>query len=131
MDRIYISDQLCNKIKSIKHISFAKSDHKTCSLTVLTEHLKWGSGYWKLNESLLENEKYVKLIKNFWSSWQTRKREFEILEWWDIGKDKIKGITINFSKMLASRDRDKYNTFIQKLEEEEQKTNPSIDVIND
>jgi hypothetical protein len=58
---------------------------------------KWGNSYWKFNESLLENENYIKLIENFWKGWHSEKLKYSLLDWWEIGKKKIKSLSITFS----------------------------------
>ena len=43
------------------------------------------------------------LIADFWTQWQEHKLSFpSILDWWDLGKNKIKGLSINYCK---SRER--------------------------
>lgn len=131
IDRIYISRTLLHTILSVKHIPMNITDHKGISVTIKTGHIKWGAGYWKINETLLNDEKYIKLIETFWTHWRQQKIEHDCLEWWDMGKKKIKDITINYSKMKAKRERDKYNIYNRKLEEEENKPNPSQQIISE
>jgi hypothetical protein len=80
---------------------------------------KWGNSYWKFNESLLENENYIKLIENFWKGWQSEKLKYSLLDWWEIGKKKIKSLSITFSKNLAEDERKKLQTLYLELESEE------------
>ena len=75
------------------------SDHSAvffnCSLPVAIPR---GPGRWKLNCSLLESPDYINLIRTFWSSWRERKPSFPTLQhWWDEGKKRIRGISVNFS----------------------------------
>ena len=62
-------------------------------------HLEWGSfdldkhdrgpGLWSLNNSILKDRTYTKLIKDFWEEWKTIKNKYkDILFWWDLGKNK-------------------------------------------
>ena len=52
---------------------------------------------WKLNISILEDPEYISLIRSFWSSWHDLKPSYHTLQnWWDVGKFKIKQITILF-----------------------------------
>lgn len=74
MDRIYlISKHICNKIKETIYTPFARSDNKGYKLRISIGHIKWGTGFWKLNESLLKQKKYTELIRNFWNSWGKEK----------------------------------------------------------
>ncbi|CAC5384511.1 E3.1.11.2 [Mytilus coruscus] len=73
INRIYLSKYICNKIKETLYIPFARSDHKGYKLRILIGYIKWGTGFWKLNESLLQQKKYTELIRNFWKSWGKEK----------------------------------------------------------
>ena len=73
IDKIYIPTLWCDKIKQTTHIPFEKSDHKAVILVLKCQREKWGNSYWKFNESLLENENYIKLIEKFWKGWQSEK----------------------------------------------------------
>ncbi|CAC5389698.1 unnamed protein product [Mytilus coruscus] len=72
IDRIYLSKHICNKIKETLYIPFARSDHKGYKLRILIGYIKWGPGFWKLNESLLQQKKYTELIRNFGSHGERR-----------------------------------------------------------
>ncbi|CAG2229616.1 unnamed protein product [Mytilus edulis] len=69
-----------------------------------------GTGFWKLNESLLKQKKYTESIRNFWNSWGKEKLKMNILDWWEKGKKSIKDITINYSKKkgVIIRSREEY-----------------------
>lgn len=49
-----------------------------------------------------------------------------ILDWWEKGKKSIKDITINYSKVMATKEKYKYKGLIQELEEEENKDKNDI-----
>ena len=56
-----------------------------------------GPGLWKINSALLQDSDYVSTITDFWLDWRTRKGDFPSLaKWWDVGKSKIKGLTISY-----------------------------------
>jgi len=51
----------------------------------------------------LSNEALRLSIKDFWASWRTRKNASTSLQrWWDLGKEKIKGIIIRHCTLKAS-----------------------------
>jgi hypothetical protein len=68
---------------------------------------------------LLENENYIKLIENFWKGWKSEKLKYSLFDWWEIGKKKIKSLSITFSKNLAEDERKKLQTLYLELESEE------------
>ena len=115
IDKIYIPTLWCDKIKQTTHIPFEKSDHKAVVLVLKFQREKWGNSYWKFNESLLENENYIKLIENFWKGWKSEKLKYSLLDWWEIGKKKIKSLSITFSKNLAEDERKKTTNFILRI----------------
>ena len=69
-----------------------------------------GPGLWKLNTSILHEQAYVLLIRDFWASWRSSVLRFPSLaKWWDEGKSRIKGLSIRYccSRSAArSRNRD-------------------------
>jgi len=47
--------------------------------------------------SILDDPDFITLITEFWTQWRKRKLSFpSILDWWDLGKSKIKGLPINY-----------------------------------
>lgn len=45
-------------------------------------------------------------VEEFWISWQTRKLSFRsLLDWWDRGKEKIKGLAVRFCSEKQSEQR--------------------------
>lgn len=123
IDKIYIPTLWCDKIRHIKHVPFQKSDHKAVKLVIKSQREKWGNSYWKFNESLLENKNYINLIENFWKGWQSEKLNYSLPDWWEIGKKKIKNLSITFSKNLAENERKKLQTLYLELEKEEDGVN--------
>ena len=56
-----------------------------------------GPGLWKLNISILEEVEYVRQDEDFWSRWSDQKVCFPSLaKWWEAGKSRIKGLSINY-----------------------------------
>ncbi|CAC5388192.1 unnamed protein product [Mytilus coruscus] len=124
IDKICISEALKHKIRDLKHIPYQYSDHKIVYISLKLQKTKRGNGYWKMNDSLLDKELYIEYINNFWINWKQRKSNYNILDWWEIGKKRIKELTIRFSKKLVARQRKELSeTYIQ-LENEENKTQP-------
>ena len=56
-----------------------------------------GPGLWKLIFSVLDDDDYFSLIADFLSLWRQRMSLFpSLVKWWDEGKSRIKGLTINY-----------------------------------
>ena len=65
-----------------------------------------GPGLWKLNVSILQDADYVQLITEFWLTWQRFQNNFVSLsDWWELGKHKIKELSINYCTKLAKEQR--------------------------
>ena len=65
-----------------------------------------GPGLWKFNVSILEEDAYCQSIKKFWAGWRYRRPNFlSVMNWWELGKSKIKRITIVFFKELVAKRR--------------------------
>ena len=74
------------------------SDHCAVLLCVaVPDVVPPGPGLWKLNTSILEESDYVCQIENLWSCWRDQKERFPSLaKWWEAGKSRIKGLSINY-----------------------------------
>ena len=74
------------------------SDH--CAVlfsVVVAQVVTRGPGRWKLNVSFLDDPEYVSLISDFLLGWRRRQNQYSSLtKWWDVCKDRIKGLSINF-----------------------------------
>ena len=65
-----------------------------------------GPGLLKFNVSILEEDAYSQLIKKFWAGWRYRIPNFlSVMDWWELGKSKIKRITIVFCNELVAKRR--------------------------
>ena len=63
-----------------------------------------GPGLWKFNISILGEDDYCQLIRKFWADWRYCRPSFPaIMDWWELGKAKVKGITIFFCKGLVAK----------------------------
>ena len=74
-----------------------------------------GPGYWKFNNSLLEDKNYVTEIKDKISQW---KNEIEFTDsklLWEYLKYKIRTFTISFSKNKAVKFKDRVKQLYCKI----------------
>ncbi len=85
-------------VESCKIQTAIQTDHKAVELTIVKNKEARGKGYWKMNSSILEDERFRITFTNFWEVWSNRKDEFpNLLTWWDISKQKIREIAISHS----------------------------------
>ena len=85
-------------VSSCEIVPCAFSDHSLVALEVsIPETIPRGPGRWKFNSSLLVDDAFVASIHSFWASWRLKKSCFPSLQkWWDVGKSKIKGLSVEF-----------------------------------
>ena len=63
------------------------------------ETISKGPGLWVMNNTILKDNVYKNIISEFWESWKLQKGNFiNLLLWWDIGKKRIKSLTIDYCK---------------------------------
>ena len=83
-------DPLISKTTIIQAVC---SDHSAIQLVLKTNKQDRGTGYWKLNSSILENERFHNSFIAFWSGWKKEINKYESKkEWWEATKCKIKNL---------------------------------------
>ena len=92
-------------VSSCDHLPCPFSGHCAVALSIaVPQVLTRSPGVWKLNVSVLEEEDYVSLISSFWAFWRETKSDFVIvMDWWEVAKSKIKGLTVTYCKNRAAR----------------------------
>lgn len=92
------------------------SDHSAAVFTsLIPEVVPRGPCRWHLNVSTLDDPDFITLITDFWTQRQKRKHSFpSILDWWDLGKSKIKGLTIKHCNE-KSRERHGFRSLLSNL----------------
>ena len=115
LDRWYIPQPLitCSQahIRACPH-----SDHSVAELSLsIPSPRRQGPRTWKLNTSILTDEKYRCETITFIQYWSTRKPTFNDLRtWWDEGKLRLKGIAI---KHCVSRSRNRKKVELELIRE--------------
>ena len=104
-------------------ISFGvKTDHSMISLEIKTTENKRGPGFWKFNCSLLQDDNYIKLIKETIQETITDNPNTEPPLLWDTVKCKVRGVSINYSSRKAKANKEfheleqKINDLVAELE---------------
>ena len=112
LDRFYAPPDILPSIRACKISPCSLSDHSSLNLCLRSSNPQHkGSAYWHFNNSLLDDENYRGIIRNFWTNWQKEKFLFDdVCKWWDLGKSQIKTLTQTYSSKMA---REKRETFIR------------------
>ena len=86
---------------------FPFSDHCGLRFSIsVPDVVSPGPSLWKPYTSILEEDGYCQLIRDFWADWKYRRPSFPtVMDWWELGKYKVKGITIAFCKELVAKRR--------------------------
>ena len=113
----WISSSLVPYVRDISILPYFRSDHSYVYLSFsLSDAPERGKGCWKLNNTLLKNDTYVNVIKTFWNDCKKEQVHYPSLPvWWDVGKQLIRQITIDFASDLADSQRKLYNDLSNKL----------------
>ena len=103
-------------VQSCDIVACPFSDHYAVSLIVpIPEPIYRGPGRCKLNISTLKDAAFKAAVSDFWTSWKTKKRSFHsIQKWWDKGKEKLKGLAIEFC-FSRSKERNQIRNLLLSL----------------
>ena len=94
LDYWLISESLDCQVVQVEYLACPFSDHKVASLKLSPSQIKYGPGTWKMNASVIKSELFSKSFSSMWKNWQNQKKNYTLQTWWDLGKKKIKEITI-------------------------------------
>lgn len=94
-----LNDMLLRKAPNVDNNRF--TDHLCISFELCTCENSRGAGYWKLNNTLLQNKTFCKKLQAFIHE-ETQKLETEDpIRKWEYLKINVKNFCINYSKQLA------------------------------
>ena len=130
LDRIYTSKKI--KITTSKIQPTSLSDHDSVSVTFqISEENPRGSGIWKMNTSILQQNQFKEIFQNFWNYWQNEKIKYKNHNaWWDAGKIYLKAITIDFCTRKNKQINKKQQYLISYITQEKSKLIPNIEKLN-
>jgi len=117
LDRIYIEKSLIEQCKNVDIIPCPFSDHDFVSLTInlennnTTNSINIGKSYWKLNNSIFEDEDFVSAFEYYFKI--ISRTENITLEWWDILKTQIKDFCIDYSKSKNKKSFDEIKKLVK------------------
>lgn len=122
LDLWFVSSYLSDFVDEIDILPSIKSDHSPILLSIKTFENKKGPGHWKLNNTFLEDETYIKLIKDLIKEVYNEENQIEDKQvCWEYLKYKIRETSINFGKKRAKERRDNEEKYEVKLKELEEK----------
>jgi len=115
LDRFYISKSLSNNIVnvSVTPTSMTMTDHDLVTFELkLADPVPLGTGYWKINNSILNDRSFVLAFTKFWKQ---KMDSFELsIENWDILKKEIKTFVVAYCKRKSNVTRNLINSLRKK-----------------
>ena len=113
IDKIFVSISLLHGLKQTEVSQCFYSDHRLVWAELSNNAtISKGPGLWVMNNSILKDNVYQTIISEFWENWKLQKGNFINLSmWWDIGKKRIKSLTIDYCKEKRRTER----TYIRHL----------------
>lgn len=99
LDYVFVSKKFVDKCCSAKHVDVANTDHRMVCIDIDCSEAPRGPGYWKLNNNLLKDDKFVILIN------ETLEQTVAVYRakcnpklLWDVCKSQIRDVAIEYSK---------------------------------
>lgn len=99
IDFFVISDSLLNNVKTTDIIQGVMSDHKIVTLELTLSSTPRGTGYWKLNTQLLQDENYVSALKQVINDYIANNPKHHVNPHtrWEALKSVFRGESIKYS----------------------------------
>ena len=104
IDFMLITAGLDQKAKNVEYIPGYQTDHRALYAVIDMMYTERGSGYWKFNNRLLQDQEYLKLI-NHEIDETMKNQKSTPLETWEWIKKRIKDKTVQYSKQKVSEDK--------------------------
>lgn len=96
LDYILTSSNIFDKVTSCSIVSIPTSDHRGCLIQISLSKIVRGKGYWKFNNSLLENSDYVNKINTLIDTFDSNESDSQTR--WELLKIEIREYTIAYCK---------------------------------
>ena len=118
LDHLFVSNQPSVRIYDSKVIPNIYSDHSAVVLSISFSEQEppRGPGFWKFNNSLLSDTKYVELLNFLIPEFAKKHQETEDKGlFWEMIKMEIRAFTVKFSKKKAKSKRDEEYALLSEM----------------
>ena len=105
IDFMLVSAGLDTDVQNIMFLPGLQTDHRAVYAAVETKESKRGAGYWKFNNSLLQEECYVRYIEEELKKDLLCSENMPHITKWEVLKKRIKRLTQNYSKNKTSENK--------------------------
>ena len=128
LDFFLLPQHLIHLVEQIETLVSNAPDHRAVKLKYKCSNNRRGPGLWKFNNSLLDDEGYVNLIRESYSSISEKyaRQEDKRLKW-ELVKMELRGLTIPYAKNKAKNLRRKEKDLQKRLSDLDQLISNSVD----
>ena len=102
LDYWLIDKSLDGNVDEIKYQACPYSDHSMVVLKLDLSKIELGPGNWKMSSSVIKSELFKNCFMTMWKNWQKEKTKYHLHAWWDLGKKKIKQLTVWCAQKLKN-----------------------------
>lgn len=120
LDYFLISRHIDHSVEDVAFSPGLQSDHSFISFSFHTHSVKRGPGFWKINNSLMNDPNYVEIINDLILKELDNNVSINPSVRWELLKYKIRAATVKYSKLLAKQKRAKENELVNRIAELEQ-----------
>ena len=105
IDLALISGGLDQYVEMVMYVSSVFTDHRALYLVVETSRNERGTGYWKMNTSLLQKKDFVQLINNEIDKTLESVQHKSPVEQWELLKERVKKCATIYARKNGSQDK--------------------------
>ncbi len=122
IDYFFVSSCLTSMVTNVEIKPGIRTDHSLIKLTICSEKVNQrGKGFWKFNNSLLADSKYIDLVRDCIK--ETLSNHSDLSDgglMWDLVKCKIRGLSISYSVQKRRTEKEHENNLIKEIERNEE-----------
>ena len=102
IDLALVSQGFVNKVINTTFITGLRTDHSALYVAIKCSVNDRGKGYWKLNTTMLAEEKYLELINDILERYSEQLLNDNPVDEWDRMKQDIKNASVKYARTRAS-----------------------------
>ena len=120
IDFALVSSGLDQQVKTVQYLSSLKTDHRAIYLVVELSPSERGCGYWKFNNSLLQNLEFIKTMNKEIEQTMIATQDKKPKDRWELIKKRIKETSVAFARSKISEDKLVISNLAEKVNEYEE-----------
>ena len=119
IDLALVSGGLDQNVLLIQYLSSIMTDHRAIYMVVDLKLYERGGGYWKFNNTLLKEKKFIQKINMEIDNTINSCQQKTAMKTWEILKKRIKRVTVEYSRMKVKEDNIIISCLSEKVNEYE------------